>query len=111
MKLEIYYPVLDDKNKIANIAIQKQKITDTKITFIGNSKVAFLVVENLSYTLQLLQMGNKTVEIQTGLSALNITDVENVEFSKLFDGYIYAIGASVHTQVSNCTWFTAKVLQ
>lgn len=30
MELEIYYPVLDDKNKIANIAIQKQKIKDKR---------------------------------------------------------------------------------
>ena len=92
MKLEIYYPVLDDENKIANIAIQKQKITDTKITFIGKSKVAFLIVENLSYHIQWLEIDGKTVEIGQGLSAINITDVENVEFSKVFDGYIYAIG-------------------
>ena len=92
MELKIYYPVLDDKNKIANIAIQKQKITDAKITFIGKSKAAFFVVENLTYSIQWLQIGNKTVEIPSGLSAINITDVENVEFSKVFDGYIYAIG-------------------
>ena len=92
MKLEIYYPVLDDKNKIANIAITKQFINDTKITFVGKSKAAFLVVENLSHSVQWLQIGNKTVEIPNSLSAINITDVENVEFSKVFDGYIYAIG-------------------
>ena len=92
MELEIYYPLLDDKNKIANIAIHKQRITDTKITFLGKSNVAFLVVENLSDGVELLHIGNKIIEIQTGLSALNITDVENVEFSELFDGYIYAIG-------------------
>lgn len=91
-ELEIYYPVLDDKNKIANIAIPKQKITDTKIKFVGKSKAAFLLVENLSHSIQWLQIGSKTVEIGNGLSAINITDVENVEFSKVFDGYIYAIG-------------------
>lgn len=90
--LDVYYPVLDDENKIANIAIQKQKITDTKITFLGKSKVAFLIVENLSYSIQLLQIGNKIVEIQTGLSAINVTGIDMVEFSRNFEGYIYAIG-------------------
>ena len=92
MELEIYYPVLDDENKIANIAIQKQKITDTKIAFIGNSKIVFWVVENLTHRVEWLQIGNKIVEIPKGLSAINVTDVENVEFSKVFEGYIYAIG-------------------
>ena len=92
MKLEIYYPVLDDKNKIANIAIQKQKITDTKITFVGNSNVAFLVVENLSHDVQWLEIDRKTIEIGQGLSAINVTGIDTVEFGRIFDGYIYAIG-------------------
>ena len=92
MKLEIYYPVLDDKNKIANIAIQKQKITDTKITFVGNSHVAFWVVENLEDKLATIKLDNKEVEICSGLSAINITGIDMVEFSRKFDGYIYAIG-------------------
>lgn len=91
MELEIYYPVLDDKNKVANIAIQKQKITDTKITFIGKSKVAFLVVENLSHRVE-LHIGSKIVEIGQGLSAINVTGIDMVEFSRIFDGYIYTIG-------------------
>lgn len=92
MELEIYYPVLDDKNKIANIAIQKQKITDTKITFIGKSKAAFLVVENLENKLVTIKINNKEIEICSGLSAINVTGIDTVEFSRNFDGYIYAIG-------------------
>jgi hypothetical protein len=91
-KLEIYYPVLDDKNKVANIAIPRQFINDTKIVLNGRSKVAFLVVENLSHQVQWLEISGKTVEIGQGLSAINVTNVENVEFSRIFDGYIYAIG-------------------
>lgn len=51
-----------------------------------------MVVENLSHSIQLLHIGNKIVEIGQGLSAINITEVENVEFLEVFDGYIYAIG-------------------
>lgn len=92
MELEIYYPVLDDKNKIANIAIQKQKITDAKITFIGKSKVAFLIVENLEDNSATIKFDNKEVEICSGLSAINVTGIDMVEFSRIFEGYIYAIG-------------------
>ena len=92
MKLKIYYPVLDDKNKVANIAIPKQKVTDTKITFIGNSNVAFLMVENLEDKLATIKFDKKEVKICSGLSAINITGIDMVEFSRIFDGYIYAIG-------------------
>lgn len=92
MKLEIYYPVLDDKNKIANIAITRQFVNDTKIELIGKSSVAFLVIENLSNHVQLLEIVGKTVEIPQGVSAINITNIKEVEFNRIFDGYIYAIG-------------------
>lgn len=92
MKLEIYYPVLDDKNKIANIGIQKQKIFDTQIKLEGRSKVAFLIIENLEDKLATINFDKKEIEICRGLSAINVTGIDMVEFSRNFNGYIYAIG-------------------
>lgn len=114
--IDIQYPVLDHTESVANIGITKKTVVvangiKIKDAFSNKNNSMFIVIENdddakSSMTVKAgnaypnSMLGNITIEIPVGVSAIQIQDLSRFEnsdgsidldFASGFDGSVYAI--------------------
>ncbi len=114
--IQVQYPVLDHTESVANIGITKQAVTvangiNVSDAFSNKNNSLFIVIENTAEAESSMtakagnaypnaMLGDITIEIPVGTSAIQIQDLSRFEksdgsidldFGVGFTGYIYAI--------------------
>jgi len=114
--IQVQYPVLDHSESIANIGITKKSVTvangiTIQDAFSNKNNSMFIVIDNTSGASSALtvkagnsypnsMLGNITIELPTGVSAIQVQDLSRFEkddgsidldFATGFAGTIYAI--------------------
>lgn len=114
--IQVQYPVLEHSESVANIGITKQTVTvangiTIQDAFSNKNNSMFIVIDNTSGAKSALtakagnsypnsMLGNITIELPTGISAIQIQDLSRFEksdgsidldFATGFAGTIYAV--------------------